>query len=220
MAYSDYGGGQMERQPQMLPQEQTPQKGGLFGGLMQRQPPTMTTQPVPIGSDALGGQAKAMPPSTRADALQQVQNAYSAPTSYMPGNALGMYGGGLLEQLNSPVSAQDPNLRGILAAGNVADTRSIDRQRAALAERLGGQGLGDSGAMSTKTMGIQQRVGEAGAARDAGLLFDESQARRQALMQLLGMDQQRYSFDQSAGIDLARLEALLNQQATQPLLGY
>jgi hypothetical protein len=84
-----------------------------------------------------------------------------APQPYqgrMPGNM--DFLNNLLQQSSSPVSASDPTIAPAFAAGRVADQRNIDRQRASLAEQLGGSHLGDSGAMQTKTSGIQQRVGE------------------------------------------------------------
>jgi hypothetical protein len=99
----------------------------------------------------------------------------------------------------------------------VADQRNIDRQRAALAEQLGGAGLGSSGAMNTKTGAIQQRVGEQQALRESGMLMDENSARRNALLQALGLDQSRYAGDNNIGVRLAELEAMLNGQAVQPL---
>jgi hypothetical protein len=123
---------------------------------------------------------------------------------------------GLLQQSASPVSENDPSIAPAFAAGRVADTRNIERQRAALAEQLGGAGLGSSGAMQTKTMGIQQRVGEQQALRESGMLYDESNARRNALLQALGLDQSRYQGDNQIGAQLAALEAQLNQNAVQP----
>ncbi len=130
------------------------------------------------------------------------------------------YLNGLLQQSSQAPSASDPIMAGAFGAGRVADQRNIDRQRAALAEQLGGQGLGQSGAMNTRTMGIQQRVGEQQALRESGMLYDESNARRNALLQGLGLDQNRYQGDNDLGYRLAALEAQLNQNAVQPFFSY
>ena len=59
-------------------------------------------------------------------------------------------------------------------------------------------------------------MGESQALRESGQMLDEGSARRNALLQALGLDQGRYQGDTSAGVRLAELEALLNQQAVQP----
>lgn len=167
-----------------------------------------------------------MPQGTRQQALQTVQQAYATP---MGGGMAGPTGAGggrmpgdmgylnqLLGQSAAPVSASDPTIAPAFAAGRVADQRNIDRQRAALAEQLGASGLGSSGAMQTKVGGIQQRVGEQQALRESGMLYDEGNARRNALLQGLGLDQSRYQGDNELGYRLAALEAQLNQGAMQP----
>ncbi len=158
-----------------------------------------------------------LPTNTRSQNLAQVQQAYAA-APRMPGD-MG-YLNGLLSQSSQAPSASDPIMAGAFGAGRVADQRNIDRQRAALAEQLGGQGLGQSGAMNTRTMGIQQRVGEQQALRESGMLYDESNARRNALLQGLGLDQNRYQGDNDLGYRLAALEAQLNQNAVQPFFSY
>lgn len=132
---------------------------------------------------------------------------------------------GQMDALNSaitnfqqPVGLNDPGLAPALRAGAGADQRSFERQRAALAEALGANGLGDSGAFNTQLQNIGQRVGEAGAQRDAGLVYDEMGSRRNALLSALGMDQQRYNVDNDLGLRLAQLEAMLNGQAMQPFV--
>ncbi len=158
-----------------------------------------------------------LPTNTRSQNLAQVQQAYATPPR-APGD-MG-YLNGLLSQSSQAPSASDPIMAGAFGAGRVADQRNIDRQRAALAEQLGNQGLGQSGAMNTRTQGIQQQVGEQQALRESGMLYDESNARRNALLQGLGLDQSRYQGDNQLGYQLAALEAQLNGQAVQPFLSY
>jgi hypothetical protein len=203
MAYGDYQTQQPMRRPVMQPPMEVggiaqPRPGGMEALQSALQP--APAQPTPAGT---------LPPSTRQSALQDVQAAYRQPGDMGALN-------GLIGQASAPVSAQDPMLSGAFAAGRVADQRSFDRQRAALAEQLGGAGLGSSGAMNTKLGGLQQRMGESQALRESGQMLDEGSARRNALLQALGLDQGRYQGDTSAGIRLAELEALLNGQAVQP----
>ena len=124
----------------------------------------------------------------------------------------------LLSQSSQPVSASDPSIAPAFAAGRTADARNLERQRMALASQLGGVGLGSSGAMQTKLGGVQQRIGEQQAMRESGMLYDEGNARRNALLQALGLDNSRYGTDQGLGLDLARLTAQLNQNAVSPFL--
>lgn len=158
-----------------------------------------------------------LPTNTRQQNLQQVQQAYAQPTR-MPGD-MGFLND-LLSQSSQAPSANDPLMRNVFAAGRVADQRTFDRQRAALAEQLGARGLGSSGALDTGVNKFRQQIGENQAARESGMLYDEGNARRNALLQALGLDQSRYTADQGYGIDLARLEAALNGQAVQPFLSY
>ena len=213
MAYADYSGGSlMEKVP----------GGGIMGGMNRpRLDPNNPGQYITAGQwnqQQLGG-AQPQPPSqgpqpmptnTRAQALQSVQQAYQR----SPGD-MGFLNQ-LLQQSSSPVSASDPMLAPAFAAGRVADQRNIDRQRAALAEQLGGAGLSSSGAMQNKVLGIQQRVGENQALRESGQMLDEGNAKRNALLQALGLDQSRYMGDNDLGYRLAALEAQLNQNAVNP----
>jgi hypothetical protein len=204
MAYGDYQQATPMRRPAMQPPMEV-------GGIAQPRPGGMEAlqsalQPAPTQATPAG----ALPANTRQSALQDVQAAYRQPGDMGALNDL-------IGQSSAPVTAQDPLMQGAFAAGRVADQRNIDRQRAALAEQLGGAGLGSSGAMNTKTAGIQQRVGENQALRESGMLIDENSARRNALLQALGLDQSRYAGDNNVGVRLAELEAMLNGQAVQPL---
>lgn len=196
---------------------------GLGGGGGSGIPPT---GPLGPGEESIGAGSPpqaapnadgTLPTNTRQQSLQQVQQAYSTP-SRMPGD-MGFLNS-LLSQSSQAPSASDPIMAGAFGAGRVADQRNIDRQRAALAEQLGSQGLGQSGAMDTRTGAIQQRVGEQQALRESGMLYDESNARRNALLQALGLDQSRYQGDNDMGYRLAALQANLNQNAVQPFFNY
>lgn len=207
MAYGDYSGGGISTSMPVRPDRQAIQRPPMMpapgGGLMPGMPEA-EAQPAPPGG--------ALPTNTRQQNLQQVQAAYAQPR--MPGDMGAL--NGLISQSSSPVSASDPIMAGAFGAGRVADQRNIDRQRAALAEQLGSQGMGDSGAMNTRTGAIQQRVGESQALRESGMLYDEGNARRNALLQALGLDQSRYAGDNDIGMRIAALEAMLNNQAVQP----
>lgn len=195
-----------ERDP-YLPQAQTgggpadlqtfPSAGGLQPG----------AEPQPTGN------GETVPTNTRQQALTNVQQAYQG---RMPGQMDAL--NSALGQFQQPVGLTDPGIQPALRAGAGADQRSFERQRAALAELMGAQGLGDSGGFNTQVLGIGQKIGEAGSQRDAGLVYDEMGNRRNALLSALGMDQQRYNVDNDLAYRLAALEAQLNQQATQPFL--
>lgn len=214
MAYSDY-----TQQPQ--PAQRQSFLGAPYQRLMDRtgvtgqKGPLTPDAPLPEASQAPTGDPSPLPTNTRAQALSQVQQAYQG---RMPGQMDAL--NNALTQFASPVGLNDPGLAPALRAGAGADQRSFERQRAALAETLGANGLGDSGAFNTQLLNIGQRVGEAGAQRDAGLVYDEMGNRRNALLSALGMDQQRYTFDNDLGMRMAALEAQLNQSALAPFLTY
>jgi hypothetical protein len=211
MAYSDYQtpfpGKDQTGQPRIgtaPPPDQWFSPGGRNGGLYSGG----NVQPAPTQPAPQGG---ALPTGTRQDALQQVQQAYAG---RMPGQMDAL--NGAISNFQQPVGLNDPGIAPAIRAGAGADQRSFERQRAALAEIMGSQGLGDSGGFNTEVLGIGQKIGEAGAQRDAGLVYDEMGSRRNALMQALGMDQGRYQADNDLGYRLAALEAMLNGQAMQP----
>lgn len=216
MAYGDYQDTSSQiRQPTFQPSAPTGptamRRHPLMDALQGAQPQQGQAAPSPAGT---------LPTNTRQNALQQVQQAYQTPTTYSPGQGVGMHLGGFLGQMAATPSLSDSALQPIVAAGRMADQRGFDRNRAALMEQLGAQGLGDSGGANVGVGKLRQQMGESQAMRESGLLLDETQARRNALLAGLGLDQGRYQFDQGAGIQLAQLEALLNQQAVQPFLSY
>lgn len=139
--------------------------------------------------------------------------------AYSPGQGAGMFLGDFLGKQAATPSLNDSTLQPIVAAGRLADQRAFDRNRAALAEQLGAAGLGNSGAMNTGVGKFRQQMGETQALRESGLLQDETDKRRAALLSGLSQDASRYQFDQDAGLQLAKLEALLNGEAVQPFLG-
>lgn len=193
----------LPRTVQSLPAQQRMQQPFGFGAAPQPQQPPATPQaPGPDGT---------LPTNTRQSNLEQVQQAYQ---QRMPGD-MGFLNG-LLQQSSQPVSTNDASLLPSMQAGRIADQRNFDRQRAALAERLGASGYGDSGAMSQGTGKLSQQMAETQAMRESGLVQDETNARRQALLSALGMDQSRYGADNDMGYRLAALQAQLNQNAVQP----
>jgi hypothetical protein len=210
MAYSDYQTAPQRWKPQM-PARSTQPTAQMYDAPAES--PLGDAGAAPTAEQPQQSAAGPMPVTTRQDALQQVQQAYQG---RMPGQMDAL--NAQLTGLAQPVGLNDPGLAPALRAGQMGDQRNFERQRSALAELLGAQGLGDSGAMNTQTLGIAQRIGEQGAARDAGLVYDEMGGRRQALLGALGMDQNRYQFDNKLGFDMAQLEALLNAQALQPFV--
>lgn len=161
------------------------------------------------------GDGQQLPTNTRQQAVQNVQQAYAG---RMPGQMDAL--NSALSNFAAPVGLNDPSLQPALRAGAGADQRSFERQRAALAEVMGANGLGDSGGFNTQLQNIGQQIGEAGAQRDANLVYNEMGSRRNALLSALGLDQQRYNVDNDLALQLARLEAQLNTQAISPFLSY
>lgn len=187
---------------------------GAPGMLNPMQPP-QGSAPAPQGPSPTVPQ----PTTGRQQALNTISQSYAAPTSYMPGNALGMMGGNLFSQLSATPSLTDSTLAPAVAAGRLSDDRTMNKQRAIIAEQMGAQGLGNSGAENAAVRSAQQGIGEQAAMRDAGLLRDESQQRRAALLQALGLDQNRYQFDNTLGFNFANLQQQANQQALLAALG-
>lgn len=208
MAYSDY---QPTQQPTKKPMGPLGPLMGESSQLPGLEPGFIMGQGQPQQPQQQGGDPAPLPTNTRAGALQQVQNAYAG---RMPGQMDAL--NSALSQFAAPVGLNDPGIQPALRAGAMSDQRTFERGRAALAEQLGANGLGDSGALNTMTLGLNQRIGEAGAQRDANLVYDEMGARRGALLSALGLDQSRYGVDQNLGYQLAALQAALNNQAVQP----
>jgi hypothetical protein len=52
------------------------------------------------------------------------------------------------------------------------------------------------------------------------MLYDEGNARRNALLQALGLDNQRYSFDNDMGMRMLLAEMQANQGAMSPFFNY
>ena len=122
----------------------------------------------------------------------------------------------LLGQLDDPVTADDSILAPQLAAQRLSSQRAFDRDRAAAAERRAFQGLGDSGAMETDIRGLEEGRAERDLGFQTDLIADESQDRRSALMQMLGLgvqdtqfteaqQQQAAQFAEKLGFDYAAL---------------
>lgn len=107
-----------------------------------------------------------------------------------------------------------------------AQSRGLERQRQALAERAAAsgqlQGGVGSGAFDTELQGLRENASENAANYEAGLVDDEVQARRQQLMQALQMADAIGARSESAALqrELAQLEsqykyAALGQQQGQ-----
>ncbi len=146
-----------------------------------------------------------------------------------------------LQGLSQPVSMNDPGLSGILGANRLTAQRTAERQRSALAERAATQGLSSSGALESGILGIEQQRGQNELTANSQVLGNELQQRRSSLQSLLTMalqlgDQesaraiqtqlqvleqqlaQSNAYD-DAGYRYAALQAQLNGQATNALLG-
>jgi hypothetical protein len=152
-------------------------------------------------------------PSARDQALSQVQNTYSG-----GGNVRDILKQ-QLEAMSKPPDVNDPGIREVLAGQRLSSQRGAERQRAMAAERLAQGGLADSGASETARQGIEQARGEADARFTGDLLGGELDARRKALMNLLGMGFQDEHFLDQMGFNYAGLEQNSNLQALMALLG-
>ena len=119
----------------------------------------------------------------------------------------------LMEQLgaaSSPVSADAPGIRDVLAGRRIASQRNAERLRAQAAESMGAQGLGQSGALNAKLEGINQQQGEADTQGTGQLLFQELGAKRQQLTNLLSLAVQSGDAESARNI-AAQLEAIRAQ---------
>jgi hypothetical protein len=94
---------------------------------------------------------------------------------------------GRMKAAQEPVSTQSPGIKELLAARQLQSQRGSERSRAAFAERMHAQGLGNSGAFDTGVLGIEQDRGESDSMATAEILGGELSAKRQELMQLLQM---------------------------------
>lgn len=92
---------------------------------------------------------------------------------------------GQLQGLQQPVSADDPGIRDVLAGRRIQSQRDAERARLQAAERYASQGLGSSGALTSKLEGIDQQRGEANAQATGQILYQELTSRRTALQNLL-----------------------------------
>lgn len=194
------------------------------------QAPAPPAASVGLDTNALGGLSQA---------LTQTQANGAATQQYTSGLR-----DQLLQQLGSlsqPVSASDPGVSGLLQANRLTAQRTAERQRSALAERAATQGLSNSGAFDTGVLGVEQQRGANEMAANAQVIGNEVQQRRtllqglltQALqmgdaqsaqsiqqqLQILGMQLgQSNTYDQQ-GYNYAALQAQLNGQAINGLLG-
>lgn len=92
-----------------------------------------------------------------------------------------------LKTAQEPVSTESPGIRDVIAARRLESQRGSERSRAALAERLHAQGMGNSGLFDAGVLGLEQDRGEADSDAVAEILHGELSAKRQELMQLLQM---------------------------------
>lgn len=149
--------------------------------------------------DALVGQLSSQQAEDRERALaQQAQTK--------------QYLDGVLSSASKPVDIADPQFAPIVKAGRLSDQRQLEQRRAALAERLASEGLGDSGAFNAKLSGIQQQIGEGGSMREANLMVGELQNRRQQMMQALALAQSSGNFQQAQALQqqLAAIDTQMN----------
>lgn len=98
---------------------------------------------------------------------------------------------GMLGKNPDDVSLNDPALKNQMDAFSLGQQRSIDRQRAALAERGAASGGGMTGGFDSAVQNAVERAGEAESAFGSELVAREMQAQRAQLMQALQLAAQR-----------------------------
>ena len=118
-----------------------------------------------------------------------------------------------LGQATAPVDANSPGLKPIIDSQKLSLQRGAQRQRSAAVEQAGARGLGDSGAMDTRINQIEQGRGESEAGMIGQILYNENNAKRGHLMQLL--DLATRSGDAESARTLQASLATLDQQMTQ-----
>lgn len=131
-----------------------------------------------------------------------------------------------LGQMGAAPSINDPALKGQSDAYRVAQERSGQQQRSALAERDAFTGLNSGGAGSgsfdTGIQGIGEQVGQNIAGHDASLVGGEVQSRRATLQNLLGMAMQSGDAEATRAIQLqiAQMDNELRKYTYDDTMGY
>lgn len=216
--------------PTLAQQRYAPQQTGK----LQTVPQSLPT-PEPAASTGLDTQALGSLQGVQGG-LQQQQQQNQQHTSGLRDILMSQLG-----MLSQPVSQNDPGISPVLQAQRLESQRTAERQRSSLAERAASQGLSSSGALDTGILGIQQQQGERNVGAIGQVLGGEMQARRQSLQGLLNQAlalgdqqaaqniqqqlgaigtqlQQSNTYDEQ-GYRLAALQALLNGQSVDSILG-
>lgn len=116
-----------------------------------------------------------------------------------------LFSQGLAPSMNDPA----------LASSRLTSQRNFENQRALLAERSGVEGTGASGGFDTNLLELGQDRGAADQAAVAGAQHD----RVQQILQALGIASGNQNANNQLGLSYAQLEALLNAQGLQGLMG-
>ena len=120
------------------------------------------------------------------DLLQALTNRPRLPPSALQTQAdAGL--GQLLGQLGQPVSITDPSLAGASNAFRAASERGLERARNIAAERANAGGTLNSGNFDNTVQSLAAATDQGIAANDAALVQGETEQRRQALLQALGL---------------------------------
>lgn len=173
-----------------------------------------------------GGAAPAPSPGTtpRPDMSKVGGTIGPSPTAPVPFNdAVRTQVLDLMRQGQEPVTLESPELAPQVAAFNLAQKRGLDEARSAMAERLGAQGLGSSGAFDTGVQGLYEQGAENKASYAADLVGRQLEGRRARMMQALSMGAGILSQDQEDKLrrDLAAIDAEIRKLglSTQRELG-
>jgi hypothetical protein len=131
----------------------------------------------------------------------------------------------LMKQIDAnsqPVSADDPQIHGLIAAQQLARQRAAERQRSQIAASLATNHLGSSGVSDTAMGAIEQQRGEGEAHDTASAMAGELQQRRGILQNLLGMAVQSGDTEsaQTLQAQLHSIDSQLNDQHFNADLGF
>lgn len=129
---------------------------------------------------------------------------------------------GRLSKAQEPVSVDSPGIRDVIAARRLESQRGSERERAAMAERMAAQGLGDSGAFDSGVQGIEQARSEADTSAVGNILGSELDSKREEVQYLLQLavqmgdtDTARALQEQLAGLDAQLQTARLQEGSRQ-----
>lgn len=176
--------------------------------------PTTPTVPPPVGTGGTQATTTTAPANTSTQTQGTTPPKTTTPTiqSQFRDSLLGM-----LQSSQTPPSLSDPTLAPAYRAYQGAQQRAYETNRAALAERAAATGDLESGGFDLGVRQLGEQRAQDTAGFGAGLLQQESNARRQALLSGLGLagnllsDEERLALTRELGLSDLDLRQLLGQ---------